>query len=216
MVCRIFKKKNHQKTVNTTVGISSICSGRQRVSSKDEGAFDLDHMLQYMGRQSSADRFLTPAANNSPYDRFVRLPYLESPNSSATTTSTSQVYYQQPMNTLLLGDNDASISNSHVSQESALNDLDRLVATHINNGNDIISKQDPPPSWMAQTGFSFCCPNPIEQDLHLWLKRSSASSSNKAYPVDAPDYHKECELWAFRRPSLSATDPVADMSNIPV
>lgn len=218
MVCRIFKKKNHQKTVST-IGISSICSGDiirgQRASSGDEGALDLDHILQYMGRQSGANplhsRFQTPAdiaANNSLRDRFIRLPNLESPNSSGT----NQVYYQQPMNSLLLCDNDASISNSHVSQESGLNDLDRLVANHINNGNDI-SNQEPPP-WMGETGFGFCCP--IDQDLHLQQLRSSASSSNKAYPVDAPDYHKECELWGFGRPSLSATDPVGDMSNIPV
>lgn len=164
-----------------------------------------------MGRQSGAN---PPLHNRFLRDRFVRLPYLESPNSSGTT-SQGYYHYQQPMNTLLLSDNDASISNSHVGQESALNDLDRLVAGHINNGKDI-SKQDPPP-WMAETGFGFCCPNPIiDQDLHLQQLRSSATSSIKACPVDAPDYHKECELWTFARPSLSATDPVADTSNIPV
>ncbi|TKY64143.1 NAC domain-containing protein 43 [Spatholobus suberectus] len=91
VVCRIFKKKNHLKTLG-----SPSASGEGRRShlfdSCDEGA--LEQILQQMGRgckeESSYEgnynygRFARPFETNGGYnDRFMKLPSLESPKSTS-------------------------------------------------------------------------------------------------------------------------------------
>lgn len=98
VVCRIFKKKNHLKTLDSP--LSSSISGEGRRShlfdSCDEGA--LEQILQQMGRGSCKEEnyeanynygrfarpFDTDINNNGNYhDRFMKLPSLESPKSTS-------------------------------------------------------------------------------------------------------------------------------------
>ncbi|CAL0315423.1 unnamed protein product [Lupinus luteus] len=100
VVCRIFKKKNHLKTLDSPLA-SSIC-GEGRIShlfdSCDEGA--LEQILQQMGRGTCKEEnyeaknysngrysrpFDTGISNNGNYhdNRFMKLPNLESPKSTS-------------------------------------------------------------------------------------------------------------------------------------
>ncbi|RVW37720.1 NAC domain-containing protein 43 [Vitis vinifera] len=94
VVCRIFKKKNHHKTVESSSPMSSSSitaeTRTQLLNSSDEGA--LEQIFQHMGRTCKEDnneannsrRFLrsidTVINNGSTlHDRFMKLPTLESP-----------------------------------------------------------------------------------------------------------------------------------------
>ena len=101
VVCRIFKKKNHLKTLDSPLASSISGEGRrsQLFDSCDEGA--LEQILQQMGRGCKEEnnyeannynygRYARPFDtcinnnNNGGYhDRFMKLPSLESPKSTS-------------------------------------------------------------------------------------------------------------------------------------
>lgn len=141
VVCRIFRKKNFQKVQGSP---SMTANSRNRmISSSDDGAFN--QILEYMGRSNCKEENETIHNNTrnfdeSPHGRFMKLPSLESPNDS---TSSSQACYVQ----LLMDDNGASFPNqvghdpnSVYHSVSDWADLDRLVASHL-NGPTETSKQ---------------------------------------------------------------------------
>ncbi|XP_061353281.1 NAC domain-containing protein 43 [Gastrolobium bilobum] len=101
VVCRIFKKKNHLKTLDSPLASSISGEGRRShlFDSCDEGA--LEQILQQMGRGSCKEENYEANYNygrfgNRPYetglnnnnnggyhDRFLKLPSLESPKSTS-------------------------------------------------------------------------------------------------------------------------------------
>ncbi|KAK7292870.1 hypothetical protein RJT34_15725 [Clitoria ternatea] len=98
VVCRIFKKKNHLKTLDSPLGSSISGEGRRShlFDSCDEGA--LEQILQQMGRGGCKEENNYEGNNynnnsNSNYarfsgggvynDRFMKLPSLESPKSTS-------------------------------------------------------------------------------------------------------------------------------------
>lgn len=144
VVCRIFKKRNHQKTLDSHISSSLTAKARNRMfRAFNDGA--LEQILEYMERNCEDDcepnnctsrRFLSPmeisTSNVYPADSFMELPSLESPNSAS-----SQNCYQ-PM----LTDNECSITNQVSGDPNSIgnNDsgftkwavLDRLVASQLN------------------------------------------------------------------------------------
>lgn len=225
MVCRIFKKKNHHKTVESSSPMSSSSitaeTRTQLLNSSDEGA--LEQIFQHMGRTCKEDnneannsrRFLrsidTVINNGSTlHDRFMKLPTLESPNS----TSSQNCY--QPIHVQMIPENEAAPITPHpvYHLDTGLNDdwaaLDRLVASHLNGQTDT-SKQlacfnDPSMPFSSPTDHN-------DHDSQLLQPRSSSSTTRSYHPTQ--DYNTEIDLWSFTRSCLQSSDPLCHISNTP-
>ncbi|KAI8022973.1 NAC domain-containing protein 43 [Camellia lanceoleosa] len=182
VVCRIFKKKNHHKTLDNNSSspfnssIINLETTRTQIpTSSDEGT--LEQILHYLGRSCKKEDHHDSTINNTPgflmpiidtttitkhglHDRFMKLPSLESPNS----TNNSQPCYQQIQQQQMLTDND----------ETGLHDwtaLDRLVASHL-NGQTETSKQIT--SCFNDPNMGFC-------SLPIMTCNNSSRSSSSNY-----------------------------------
>ncbi|KAL5863246.1 hypothetical protein ACOSQ3_000760 [Xanthoceras sorbifolium] len=210
VVCRVFKKKNHHKTLDSPRSPSIISgeTGTHMFNSCNEGA--LEQILQHMSTTTCKEETATNNDNfrycrpmdtvgiHSGYnynDTFLKLPSLESPNSS-----NSQNCYK-PMT------GDSGLTNWAA--------LDRLVASQL-NGQTETSRQlacfnDPP--------MAYCSPSSSDHhDFQLPTLRSSSSlSTNRSYH-GSEDYNSEIDLWNFTRSSssLSSSDPLCHVSNTSV
>ncbi|KAJ6940618.1 hypothetical protein NC651_006679 [Populus alba x Populus x berolinensis] len=213
VVCRIFKKKNLNKTLDRAMSSSPITEDtrNQTLSSCNDGS--LDQMLHYMGstckEENGADnsaRYLWPidtAINHVHHDnRFMELPSLESPN------STSSLNFYQSMIT----ENEGSITNQvSYPLDSGLNNwvaLDSLVASQI-NGQAETSRE--PACFPNDPTMTYCTPTDLHHDLQFPTLRSSFSfPSNRSYH-ETQDYNSEIDLWNFS--SRSSSDPQWHLSN---
>lgn len=242
VVCRIFKKKNHHKTLDSPISssLNAEITRNHMFSACNEGA--LEQMLEYMGRnnckeddseENNSARFLirpidTAMISNIGYcnrDSFMKLPSLESPNSNSCTQNC-----YQPMMT---DNNEGSITNNSVYQNvdssSGLTNwaaLDRLVASQL-NGQTETSRQL---ACFNDQNMPHCASintHHHDHDLQLPALRSSSSSSillssNRSnYHGTTHDYNSsEIDLWSFTRSSstlsLSSSDPLCHVVNASV
>nr|ADR00332.1 wood-associated NAC domain transcription factor 2A [Populus trichocarpa]BAK14366.1 transcription factor [Populus trichocarpa] len=213
VVCRIFKKKNLNKTLDKPFSSSPISADtrNQMLSSCDEGT--IDQTFHYMGRtckeenvadNSATARYLRPvdtAINYVHHDGFMKLPSLESPNSIS-----SQNCYQ-PMIT----DNEGSITNQmSYPLDPGLDNwatLDRLFAYQL-NGQTETSRQLP----CIDPTITYCTPSTdLHHDLRLPTLRSSFPlPSNRSYH-GTQDYNNEIDLWNFT--TRSSPDTLCQLSN---
>ncbi|XP_074321566.1 NAC domain-containing protein 43-like [Silene latifolia] len=213
VVCRIFKKKNHIKTVdnssinntsNMTIDQSHYStilnspSDDNDLEDNDQGA--LEQIFQALGTPQNKNNIITrPTFHNIIDNKFIKLPSLESPN--YTTTQLSPCYYQ-PMH---LQDDvvlDAKDSETKLGSDWAT--LDRLVATHL-DGQTIDT---------VASIFTSSSSSSSSVDLHhyhdaniqLPSLRTSSSSGNEIYH-HAPNntlenYNYNYNLWSFTSSSL--------------
>ncbi|XVE77334.1 hypothetical protein DITRI_Ditri13aG0054100 [Diplodiscus trichospermus] len=223
VVCRIFKKKNHHKTLDSPISSSFTAETRNHMfNASNEGA--LEQIFEYMGRNCREDseannstRFLGPIEtdmSNGYPDSLMKLPSLESPNS----TSSRNCY--QPVMT----DNEGSITkqlsgdtNPGYHNDSGLTNwaaFDRLVASQLNgqteNPRQLVCFNE-------QT-MAYCSPGTDHHDLQLPGLRSSSISTNRSYH-GTQDYNSEIDLWSFTRSSsssLSSSDPLCHVVNASV
>ncbi|WCJ22502.1 NAC domain-containing protein 43 [Euphorbia peplus] len=160
VICRIFKKKNHYKTLDTPNFNKEFM-----LNSYNEGA--LDQILELdMGRSTKEEnrRLLAPIntsinTNGSyHYDRFLKLPNLESPNSSSTSQNHD-------------GPNQVSSFDPNPTFDSGLGNwvaFDRLVASQLNghteNSRQLSSFTDPD---MAYTSL-MDQPRDYNTEIELW------------------------------------------------
>nr|UBT01659.1 NAC transcription factor 55 [Litchi chinensis] len=212
VVCRVFKKKNHHKTLDSPRN-SSISgeTGTHMFNACNEGA--LEQILQHMGTTCKEEtagnnnhfRFSRPMDTASGIhngynysDTFMKLPSLESPNSS----NSHNCY--KPM----IGD--SGLTDPGLTNWAA---LDRLVASQL-NGQTETSRQL---ACFNDPTMAYC--NPTDQhDFQLPTLRSSSSlSSNRSYH-GSEDYNSEIDLWNFTRSSssLSSSNPLCHVSNTSV
>ena len=223
VVCRIFKKKNHHKTLDIPISSSLTAETRNHMfSAFNEGA--IEQLLEYMGGNCKEDgeannstRFLRPietAMSNGYPESFMKLPSLESPNS----TSSQNCY--QPMMTDNEGSTTNQVSgdpNSVYHNDSGLTNwaaLDRLVASQL-NGQTETSRQL---ACFNEQTMSYCSPSTGQHDLQLPALRSSSISSNRSYH-GTQDYNREIDLWTFTRSSsssLSLSDTLCNVVNASV
>ncbi|KAI4328975.1 hypothetical protein L6164_021285 [Bauhinia variegata] len=122
VVCRIFKKKNHLKTLDSPLASSAAT---HMFDSVDEGA--LEQILQQMGRSCKEEnegnsndngRFAKPRAfdsvaiksNNGYLDRFMKLPSLESPKSTSLENGAGGGYQPIIPDMVTVTDNEGSFS----------------------------------------------------------------------------------------------------------
>ncbi|PRQ58591.1 putative transcription factor NAM family [Rosa chinensis] len=255
VVCRIFKKKNLHKSLSspimsTTIS-SSITAELTRSSSQmfdddddQEGAFE--EMLQYIGtktcKEEINDHHLHPINTgiknhingyHDHDDRFLKLPSLESPNSTS-----SQNYYQPIINheDMVIDQNEGTVINQHLSYQQVDDSasltnwaaLDRLVASQLNGGHETGSSRQFA-CLIEPTINAFCSSNSTtdhELQLPSTLRSSTSSnSSSKSYHATHQDYNtNEIDLWstvaaASRLQSslpLPSSDAVCHASNAPI
>lgn len=211
VVCRIFKKKNYHKTLDSPVSTGET---RSQMFDSCNGGAALEQILEYMGDGSKEEkvgkrsgRFLQQidtGVKNGYHETFMKLPSLESPS------STSCQNYYQPINPdhHMITENEglAGYQMESSSSSAALTNwaaLDRLVASQLN----------------GQTGFSDptmpYCPTDHHHQLQFPTLRSSSSisSSNRSYHPTHQDYNTEIDLWSFAQ---SSSDQLCHVPNAPV
>ncbi|KAG4940099.1 hypothetical protein JHK87_043970 [Glycine soja] len=223
VVCRIFKKKNHLKTLD-----SPLASGEGRRShmfdSCDEGA--LEQILQQMGRGCKEES--SYEGNYNSYGRFAmglnNGGGVEMGTDNEGTFTTHQVSGGDPNNNnnnsnivhpLEVGSGGGGLTNWAA--------LDRLVASQLNGQTDA----------SRQLGCAFndptmYCTSVDHHDLHHQIPtlRSSSTSANTR-PSPAPafinpptqDFTSEIDLWNFTRSTsslLASSEPLCHVSNTSV
>lgn len=208
----------------------------------NEGA--LEQILQYMGRSckeenetnnnnngnssstcTTGSRFLQPintgfssnVNGGGGYSSFLKLPSLESPNS----TSSGQNCAYPPSTVTDVGDPSNMAYPIHMDQSSLTNwvALDRLVASQL-NGQTEASRQlscfnDP----TTTTTTTVYCNDHDDMQIIPNLRSSSSSSDKPYHATQQHDYSSEIDLiWSFARPtsSLSSSDPMCHASGSPI
>nr|XP_010940850.1 NAC domain-containing protein 43 [Elaeis guineensis] len=213
VVCRVFKKKNHHKAMDSPNNCSSITSDAktQMIHSGSDDA--LDQILQYMGRSCKQEseaisnhsmssnpnnlgiRYLRPIETTlgaSLHQRFMKLPALESPT---INPSLSNEYHPPPSDHPCGNQMGYTLESIHavVNMDSAyhaeagINDwaaLDRLVASHL-NGQSEASKQL---ACFDDPSFNYC---------------STAKLPNNSQDYNHGGGGGDEDLWSFTRSASS-------------
>lgn len=205
VVCRIFKKKNNQKTSDSPKSSSMSSSGHMKANHSGSGNGPLDEILQYMGRTCQQETLTQPNIKNnynmkspSPaQERFMQLPPLESPSlpdyqrldqSPSTQTCYTPVNVQGVARQSSINANPISTAD-----QSGISDWatwDRFLASHLNGPGDtskLLACFNDPSS-------SFCSTPDQDHPLRPNLQSHSFSSTQ--------DYDKVTDLWSFPQPSL--------------
>lgn len=154
VVCRVFKKKSLHKILDSpnSFSMGGDEEDTQMLNSSRDGA--LDQILQYMGRacKKQADRTNGSTRHHGPIEptfgnggvvhdeRFMQLPYLESP-------TLPQIPVDSSVQTSYLISNDDADPNPAHQPDQVLSDwaaMDRFVASHLNGQMEpsIFSTQD--------------------------------------------------------------------------
>ncbi|OIW02277.1 hypothetical protein TanjilG_11171 [Lupinus angustifolius] len=222
VVCRIFKKKNHLKTLDSPLASSISREGRRSYlfdSCDNEGA--LEHILQQMGRGMCKEENYEAKNYNYHDNRFMKLPSLETPKSTSmepvihmVTENEGSFTIQQDPN--MFHHNPLEVSSSMMVGSSGLTNwaaLDTLVASQLNGQNDQASRQlacfnDP------TLGYSIS-----DHDLQLLTLRSSSNTRSAISPdggaafiSHTQDYTSEIDLWNFAQ-STSSSETICHVSN---
>ncbi|GMJ13730.1 NAC SECONDARY WALL THICKENING PROMOTING FACTOR1, Arabidopsis NAC domain containing protein 43 [Hibiscus trionum] len=216
VVCRVFRKKNYLKALESPKTSSSTCHDlktQMGCSGGNDGV--LDQILYYMGRtckmENDLSNNLPNTSSNNPRmfaennlgindgfpERFMHLPRLESP------TLPSLCY--QSIDDMLTETEPVSINGGNNESKNGVNDwgtLDRLVASQL-SGQVETSKQlscfsDP------NSVFSLCHDDDIQLS-HLNLQRPNQNSQA---------YGNDNDLWSLTKSSSSpsSSDPLCHLS----
>lgn len=207
MVCRVFKKKNYHKALESpqrSISASCVDSRTQLQSLNKDGV--LDQLLVYMGNNRSCKQELESLTSNlntmqqfiSPInDRFYHLPRLESP-----TNFDHGLTFKPQVNEFLTESDQPRIMD-HDSRERLDNwaDLERLVATQLNGQVDS-SKQLYSCYGDQVPNEDFCFPldHDEQEPSQLCDSTTSAKSNQVAYT-------SEIDLWSFARSSSTSSSP---------
>ncbi|KAK9145802.1 hypothetical protein Sjap_005705 [Stephania japonica] len=198
VVCRVFKKKNHNKSFDNSSNSSFSSKTTQMLNSNGDGA--LDQILQYMGRtckkESSAHdhqnannnnitstttnttnnnsylRFLTSMSDGVVNERFMPLPPLESPTLPSLPNDFANLSSTDDhQDSISVGNHLNPVYHADQTGMSDWATLDRLVATHLNG-------QSEPSKQLACFNDPMASNNVNEHYLQLpqVLMRSSSSS----------------------------------------
>lgn len=234
VVCRIFKKKNHHKTLDspisttTTSSLTTETASSLLLDSCNDGA--LEQIIQYMGRTckeieeeeedaagTATGRLLRPidtssvvinAASGSYLDgRFSKLPNLESPNSTSTHNCYQPINNQVgPADPIIVSGYQLESSASAAAAPHNWAAFDRLVASQLNGQIEVSN----------MIYYSDQLPTTTLRGTTSFSSKSSSSSYNAAAAAAAQDYNNvDTELWSFARlsSSLSSTDPLCHVSD---
>ncbi|KAM7260978.1 hypothetical protein ACFE04_026453 [Oxalis oulophora] len=211
VVCRIFKKKNHIRTLddhpmssNSLMNISGTIRRPNMFCSSNEGA--LEQLLQYMGSCKGEDE---GSKNVTTSYQNMKLPELESPSSP---TSQSYCYQHDSLvpnnnNNLVSGvahDQPNSVYNNNDNynminpsvQSSNWAELDRLVASQLNGQCESSF------NYIHDPTISFCAATTTDDHHELQQLPTLRSSSSSSLSSN----NNEMDLvWNFTRPPSSLT-----------
>ncbi|XAR70107.1 hypothetical protein NMG60_11026863 [Bertholletia excelsa] len=220
VVCRVFKKKNYHKALESPQQSSCTSMDSRTLTNIRASSGDgiLDQILQYMGRSckqenESANNISTNNLNhmlqlpsiNGLHDRFMHLPRLENPPTMPSPNSPNSPFNDHVMEEIITV---TEPSCEGQAQREGFNDwvaLDRLVASQLNGQDDTSNKHiscyaDP------TDDFSFSM-DPDVQLPHLRPTRPSV----QLQPTQV--YGNEIDLWSFTRSSSSSSsDPLSHLS----
>ncbi|GAB2224083.1 hypothetical protein Droror1_Dr00004830 [Drosera rotundifolia] len=213
VVCRIFKKKNYHKTLDSPMNSTltqdtithSSSSTMFQYASSDEGALE-----QIFKRPQTDDnpsnispaRPLNTVFRSCSLDKSIQLPHLlESPGSSATQT---QAGYQL-LNPDILGDSNSVYDSGDMSGFSDWASLDRLVNCHLGvQGIGKCSKSQLGSPNDHNAGFCSLSDHD-HQDDQLQLSNMRPMTSNNSKRADTPECGDDIDLWSFNRSLLMDT-----------
>ncbi|XP_059662128.1 NAC domain-containing protein 43-like isoform X1 [Cornus florida] len=222
VVCRVFKKKNYHKVLDSPQSSSTSMGVTQMMNSGNKDDHVLDQILVYMGRPCKEEneaigninmiksdnsmQFLTPIITTAigyefPTGRFAHLPRLEStptmPSIDEMITENSTDHHR--------GTTSYKTNMVDGHQNDGLTDwaaLDRLVASQLNGpveGSKKLSSYGEP-----NDDFSFSID---DDDLHV--PHLGSNRPNQASQA----YSSEIDLWSFTRSmSSSSSDPLGHFS----
>lgn len=228
VVCRIFKKKNHHKTLLSPVNSSVTTATEDQtraIQMFNEGA--LKQILEYMDMRACKEEnhgggrsYLKPietaaALVNNGYhqDSLMKLPSLESPNSTSSRTCYQPIITENEISNSSINNNQVRSNNGDDQNtgqyQSGTNfisnwvALDRLVASQL-NGQTETSRE----LTCFNEPIMTYCSTPTDNH-HLQLQRTSTLSMSNQ------DYNGEIELWSFARSasSLTSSDLLCHVSN---
>lgn len=192
MVCRVFKKKNYHKALESPLASSaSIMSNNL---ARNDGV--LDQLMMYMGRSSSSCKQENNFPNHS--TGFLHLPELECP--------TMNHHHPPPSN---INDDDCSFKSppNELMPSSEPSDwvtLDRLVASQLNGQPQ---KQFAGYADDDDFAFSFDHDDQVQQLINM----NSHNNNNTDRANES-----ETDLWNFARSSSSlsssSSDPLCHLS----
>ncbi|CAN6585759.1 unnamed protein product [Malus baccata var. baccata] len=232
VVCRVFKKKNYQKALESPKASFSIDSSNNQIhGSRNDGV--LDQILMYMGRTCKLENHDEPLNMNNISERFMHLPRLESPtlpNLPAFDQDRSFKACYQAIDDMFIeteppstnqqsnGCDNNELVDDHEDPKRRVNDwvtLDRLVASQLGqlNGQDQMTPKHL--SCFGDPNMAFCSspppPNHHDHDVQLsypYLRTSSSSHHQSDV------YNNENDLWNFTKSSSSpsSTDPLCHLS----
>ncbi|KAF8060445.1 hypothetical protein N665_1215s0016 [Sinapis alba] len=175
VVCRIFKKKNLHKTLNSCPigGGASLSGGGDTARTSSSSQFfnddSLEQFLELMGRSCKEELNLDP---------FMKLPNLESPNSQ---TFNNNCHVSSPDTNHVVHVSNV-VDTSFVTSWSA---LDRLVASQLNGPSIAAVDQDhlalpslrsPYPSLNRSDSYHHGLPLEHPPEMELWDTTTSSSS----------------------------------------
>nr|WGW06091.1 NAC transcription factor [Liriodendron chinense x Liriodendron tulipifera] len=234
VVCRVFKKKNHHKTLDSPNN-SSITSDThtQMLHSNRDGA--LDQILQYMGRtckqepepntnknnfniinhsKNNSTRYLRPiemAMGNGVHERFMQLPPLESPTLPALPNDCPRFNYNCSSQTFY------TPIDVHEISAAATADAEASITNQgPANSNPVYQAKPDLSDWatldrliashLNNPNLTFCSIS--DQDLP---SPPHVPSSNRSFGT-TQDYNNDdddgADLWSFARSSSSTSDHV--------
>ncbi|XP_024995115.1 NAC domain-containing protein 12-like [Cynara cardunculus var. scolymus] len=191
VVCRVFKKKNYHKSLESTqrsLSATTDTTGAQSESLNNDGSIILDQLLAYMDssrsckqessetfthNSNSMQQFVNPMSNVD--NMFLHLPRLDSP-----CPESDQAEY--PRNTMV-DEHEQCISNWV--------DLDKFVASQL-NGQMESSKH-----------HLFSCYGEHNDEQDLCGYRMTDRLNEEA------SYNTEVDIWSLAKPSL---DPLCHLS----
>ncbi|KAI3707153.1 hypothetical protein L6452_25418 [Arctium lappa] len=228
VVCRVFKKKNYHKALESPQrSISASMDSRTQLQSLNKDCV-LDQLLVYMGNSRSCKQEIESltANHNNAIQQFVNpindrsfyhLPRLDSPtmtlsphDSSASVSFDQGLSFkphisdflteaEQPRNT-----NTSQLVDDHDHSRERLDnwaDLERLVASQLNGQVDS-SKQMY--SCYGEPSEDFCFP--LDHDEPAGPPTQLCDSTTTTRPNHAT-YTSEIDLWSFARSSSSSSSP---------
>ncbi|XP_076947350.1 NAC domain-containing protein 43-like [Bidens hawaiensis] len=218
VVCRVFKKKNYHKAVESPQRplAAAIESRTQLQTLNKDGA--LDQLLMYMNSSRSCKQEIeslttnhnaVPQIMNPISDRFYHLPRLESPtitlsphHSSASTNFDQGLTFKPYVNDFLTESNQPT-NTDHDSREriDSWADLEGLVANQLNGQVDSTKQLY---SCFGEPSDDFCFPLEHEEPEPSHL----CDSTTTVRPNQAV-YTSEIDLWSFARSSSSSSSPDA-------
>ncbi|KAI4352687.1 hypothetical protein L6164_006912 [Bauhinia variegata] len=224
VVCRVFKKKNYQKTIDSPKTSStsiSMNSDTQILGSTGTDHRILDQILSFMGSTSCKmenESFgkLNPIVSDDDdtysNNRFIHLPRLESP--SMNNDSSAGLHLEHESSFVDIFTETEACEDDHEGSKTKMNNwvaLDRLVASQLNGQlqQEAYSKQH---QQLSCFSFSHVANEDIQVPAAIHHSNSTRTMMNQITDIygsdDNNNRNNESDLWSIAK---SSSDPLCHM-----